>query len=915
MNNLKELIEKNEAPAWMTEEGYNILKDSYLLPNETPRGMWTRVTNSSAAFLKKPELAPRFFDILWKNWLGLASPVAANAGTDRGLPISCFGTYVPDSIVGIMDNAAELAMMTKNAGGVSTNWIDVRSRGSKISGNGKSEGIIPFIKIQDSVTIGVSQGGVRRGASAAYTSIEHGDFWEFIKIRRPDGDVNRQCLNIHHALSIPDSFIEKLKNGDKEAQEKWIAVMKTRFETGEPYLFFSGNVERNRPECYKHNNLDVLSSNICCLGGETLVMTQEFGPKRIDELCGKKVTIWDGLNWVENNSFSQRGIDKLYRITLSDGTFIDANANHRWFAAKNYNDIQKNNYSETTTKNLTTNMWLESHEQEQHGNNNTNGAYIKGFILGDGTSVNDRPLLRLHSTKFCCENDLINSANELKVGKTQTNAVENISFSNEMIYDKTKAFGKQHLKNLRGLSIRKQELFPWSKEYKKKLPNEIFSWNRETKLKFLSGLFDADGTISNGCLQISSIHLTFINDLQLLFKTFGASSSVDSTLYNSRKPVYRLSISSFDSYKLIQDMSLKRIKTSTTKKPNRKTTGWRKIISIMELPGTHPVYCPILPTTGKFGLANGLMTGNTEITLHASKDYSFVCCLSSLNLARWDEWKATDTVQLAIWFLDGILEEFITKAKDIPWFSRAVASAVAGRAIGLGVMGFHSYLQEHMMPIDHYDTFSLNAKMFSRIRSEAERATKALAEEYGEPEWCKGFGRRNTHLLAVAPTVSNSTISGNISAGVEPWAANIFVQKSAKGSFIQINKELEKILEKNNKNNQEIWKSILTNEGSVQHLNFLSKEEKEVFLTARELNQFSLVKLAGQRQKWIDQSQSINLFFPANVDPNYVHEVHMAAYELGLNTLYYLRTSSVLKGDSGSREYKREITDCKACEG
>lgn len=718
MNNLKELIEKNEAPTWMTEEGYNILKDSYLLPNETPRGMWTRVTNSSAAFLKKPELAPRFFDILWKNWLGLASPVAANAGTDRGLPISCFGTYVPDSIVGIMDNAAELAMMTKNAGGVSTNWIDVRSRGSKISGNGKSEGIIPFIKIQDSVTIGVSQGGVRRGASAAYTSIEHGDFWEFIKIRRPDGDVNRQCLNIHHALSIPDSFIEKLKNGDKEAQEKWIAVMKTRFETGEPYLFFSGNVERNRPECYKHNNLDVLSSNICCLGGETLVMTQEFGPKRIDELCGKKVTIWDGLNWVENNSFSQRGIDKLYRITLSDGTFIDANANHRWFAAKNYNDIQKNNYSETTTKNLTTNMWLESHEQEQHN------ACIENFI--------------------------------------------------------------------------------------------------------------------------------------------------------------------FDN---------------------------KKIISIMELPGTHPVYCPILPTTGKFGLANGLMTGNTEITLHASKDYSFVCCLSSLNLARWDEWKATDTVQLAIWFLDGILEEFITKAKNIPWFSRAVASAVAGRAIGLGVMGFHSYLQEHMMPIDHYDTFSLNAKMFSRIRSEAEKATKALAEEYGEPEWCKGFGRRNTHLLAVAPTVSNSTISGNISAGVEPWAANIFVQKSAKGSFIQINKELEKILEKNNKNNQEIWKSILTNEGSVQHLNFLTKEEKEVFLTARELNQFSLVKLAGQRQKWIDQSQSINLFFPANVDPNYVHEVHMAAYELGLNTLYYLRTSSVLKGDSGSREYKREITDCKACEG
>lgn len=571
MNNktlLQNLQKTGEAPEWLTEEGFGMLRDTYLLENETPKGMWQRVSNSSANYLKKPELASEFFNILWKNWLGLASPVAANAGTNRGLPISCFGTYVPDSIRGIMDRMSEVAEMTKNAGGVSTNFVDVRPRNSKIKNNGKTDGIVPFIKIQDSVTIGVSQGGVRRGATAAYTSIEHGDFWEFIKIRRPDGDTNRQCLNIHHALSIPDSFIEKLKAGDKEAREKWIAVLKTRFETGEPYLFFDGNVERNRPETYKKKNLNVRSSNIC-----------------------------------------------------------------------------------------------------------------------------------------------------------------------------------------------------------------------------------------------------------------------------------------------------------------------------------------------------------TEITLHSSEFFSFVCCLSSLNLARWDEWKYTNVVQLAIWFLDGIIEEFIDKASKIPGLARAVASAKAGRALGLGVMGFHSYLQEHMMPIDHFDTYSLNAKMFSRIRSEAEKATKALAEEYGEPEWCKGFGRRNTHLLAIAPTVSNSTISGNISAGIEPWAANIFVQKNAKGSFIQVNKQLEKILKNYDKNDPETWKSILSNEGSVQHLNFLTALEKEVFLTARELNQFSLVKLAGQRQKWIDQAQSLNLFFPANADPTYIHEVHMAAYEQNLNTLYYLRTSSVLKGDSGSREYKREITDCKACEG
>lgn len=565
---LQQLKQAGEAPDWMTDEGFKTLSGTYLLPGESPKAMWNRVSNSVAGYLKKPELAAKFFDLLWRNWLGLASPVAANCGTDRGLPISCFSTFVPDSIDGIMGRMHELATMTKNGGGVGVHWNKVRPRNAIIRGNGRSEGVVPFIKIQDSTTVGVSQGGVRRGASVGYLPIEHGDFWEFIKIRRPEGDQNRQCQSIHHAVNVSDEFMQSLKDGHKENRLKWQEVLKTRMETGEPYIFFTDTVRNSRPESYIRNSLEVHGSNLC-----------------------------------------------------------------------------------------------------------------------------------------------------------------------------------------------------------------------------------------------------------------------------------------------------------------------------------------------------------SEILLATDEEHSFVCCLSSLNLARWDEWKDTDAVELSVWFLDGVLSEFIDKASKINGMERAVKSAIAGRALGLGVFGFHTYLQEHSVVLDSFECFQINAQMFSGIKRKAEKATQELAAEYGEPEWCKGLNRRNTHLIALAPTVSNSLISGNLSPSIEPWAANVFVQKSAKGTIIQKNKTLTKLLESYGKNTEATWKSIERENGSVHHLDFLTVHEKEVFLTAKEMNQFALVKLAAQRQRWIDQGQSLNLFFPENSDPKYIHDIHVMAHEEGLRTLYYLRTSSVIRGDAGSREYRRESTECKACEG
>lgn len=564
MYDLDELKKAGEAPEWMDEPGFKTLSSGYLLTDETPRMMYARLAKAAASYYTESEkYEEKFFNALWKNWLCPASPVCSNLGTDRGLPISCNSIHVADSLDSIFMKNHELAILSKNGAGVGIYFGDIRGRGAIIKGNGVSEGIVPWAKVFDTTTVSVSQGSTRRGASAIYLPIEHLDIEEFINIRRPVGDINRRCLNVNHGICVSDDWMNSMLAGDENKRKLWIEILKARVETGEPYLFFSDNVNKANPECYTKNNLNVKCSNIC-----------------------------------------------------------------------------------------------------------------------------------------------------------------------------------------------------------------------------------------------------------------------------------------------------------------------------------------------------------SEITLYTDPDHSFVCCLSSLNLVRWDEWKDTDTVNLAVRFLDAVLSEYIKKTEFIKGMEASRNSAIKGRAIGIGVLGWHTLLQERGLAFDSFDTMQLNAEIFKTIRKKAETETAILAKELGEPEWCKGFGRRNSHLIAVAPTVSNSTISGGYSAGIEPISANVFVQKSAKGTFIRKNKTLEKLLEAKGKNLPDIWKSINEQSGSVQHLDFLSPEEKEIFLTAREINQHTLVKLAVQRQKWVDQAQSLNLFFAMNSSPKYIHDVHISAWKSGLKTLYYLRSDGVLRSDLASRSE----SECKACE-
>jgi ribonucleoside-diphosphate reductase alpha chain len=296
------------------------------------------------------------------------------------------------------------------------------------------------------------------------------------------------------------------------------------------------------------------------------------------------------------------------------------------------------------------------------------------------------------------------------------------------------------------------------------------------------------------------------------------------------------------------------------------------------------------------------MTGNSEIFLATDLLHTFVCCLGSLNLAKYDEWKDTDTVALAIYFLEAVMSEFLERAQNIRGLENAVRFAQKSRALGLGVLGFHTYLQSKQIAFESKEASEFNDRVFKEIRAKAEKASAKLGDLFGYPEWCVDLRRRHSHLLACAPTLTNSIVCA-VSRAIEPIEVNCGFTNGAKGTFTYANEQLVPILNKYNQNTDLIWRSIAAKGGSVQHLDFLSEAERKVFKTAREIDQQVLVKLAIDRGIYIDQGQSLNLFYNPDADPEEVHATHWLAYtgyeeKPGLKSLYYLKTGSKLKADS-----------------
>ncbi len=299
----------------------------------------------------------------------------------------------------------------------------------------------------------------------------------------------------------------------------------------------------------------------------------------------------------------------------------------------------------------------------------------------------------------------------------------------------------------------------------------------------------------------------------------------------------------------------------------------------------------------------------SEIMLPSDFDESFICCLSSMNLELYDEWKDTDAVQTAVFFLDAVLQEFIVKTEGNYYLQSANNFAKRHRAIGLGVMGWHSYLQKNMIPFEGMEAKQLTSRIFQNIRNAADAATKKLADIYGEPEVLKGYGMRNTTVMAIAPTTSSSAILGQTSPGIEPYSSNYFKAGLSKGNFIRKNKYLKALLEEKGLDNEETWRGIMLNQGSVQHLEALSEKEKMVFKTFKEISQLEIIQQASIRQKFIDQSQSLNINIPANLPVKEVNKLLIEAWHLGVKTLYYQRSQSVSK-----ETVVQNLVQCVSCE-
>lgn len=542
---------------WLNEESEQILNRGYLLKGETTQKAIERIANAAAKRLYKPELAEAFIEMIEKGWMSLSSPIWANMGTERGLPISCFNVYVPDHIEGITHKLGEVIMQTKIGGGTSGYFGELRERGSAVTDNGKSSGAVSFMKLFDTAMDTISQGGVRRGAFAAYLDIDHDDIKEFLDIK----NIGNPIQNLFYGICVPDYWMQDMIDGDAEKREVWAKVLESRQQKGLPYIFFTDNVNRNKPEVYKEKEMQIYASNLC-----------------------------------------------------------------------------------------------------------------------------------------------------------------------------------------------------------------------------------------------------------------------------------------------------------------------------------------------------------SEIALPSSKDESFVCCLSSMNLELYDEWKDTEAVKLATYFLDAVMSEFIAKTEGNYYLQSANNFAKNHRALGLGVMGWHSYLQKNMIGFESLEAKMLTNQIFKEIQDKALKASQDLARIYGEPDVLKGYGRRNTTLLAIAPTTSSSAILGQTSPGIEPFSSNYYKAGLAKGNFMRKNKYLKTLLENKGIDTEETWRSIMLNHGSVQHLPELTQEEKDVFKTFKELSQYEIILQASIRQKYIDQAQSLNINIPSNLPVKEVNRLLIEAWKLGVKTLYYQRSQSV------SKEFVNNLVSCVSCE-
>lgn len=882
---------------WFNEasEAFMRNNEAYLKNDETIQDRVESIAKRAFVDIyPNPDYYDKFIDYMSKGFISLSTPVWSNFGREGTLAIACFNSHVPDTMDGIMYTAAEAGMMSKYGGGTSAYVGEIRPRGSVISKGGTADGPVHFAKLFETIVDVAKQGKNRRGSMTITLPVEHPDIKEFLDIRHEGSPIQ----DLFPSVSITNQWMQEMIDGNTEKRNLWADIIRSRQRVGTPFVFFKDNANDVKQDIYKHLNRDINSSNLC-VAPYTKILTSN-GHVEIGDLENEEVEIWNGEEFSKVKVIKTGENQELVRVKTNSGYELDCTPYHKFYVQKGYRSGTGLNKLEIIEK--------RAHELQPgdklikfdlpiiEGVLELKHAYGNGFYSGDGCLTPQGNRIYLYGDK--------------KNLKHKFDFIDKWTVQDSL-----------------------DRIYGHSKELKDKFFVPDAEYSVKSRLEWLAGYADADGVVTNNngsqAIQIGSVNKDFLRDVQLMLQTLGCDSKVTFGIeggkrllpkndgtgelgYYDCKDSYRLLINGNSLYKLLQlGFKCERLQW-TEHLPNRECSRFITIQSVEKLDYTSDTYCFNEPKRN-LGMFNGMLTGQCqEIMLSSTEDESFVCCLSSLNVEKYDEWKDTDVVEVMTAFLDTVITDFVETASKIPFLERAVKFSKNQRALGLGVLGFASYLQKMNIPFESMEAKLANVEIFSTMQkrsyAESERLGKLLgyAPIY-DAEGYEGVKRRNVTTMAIAPTSSSSFILSQTSQGIEPYRSNYYMRNMAKGKIPFKNPHLEKLLKEKGRDTEEVWDNIGMNFGSVQHLDFLSDHEKEVFKTFGEISQMEIVNLAAQRQRYIDQGQSLNFLLHPKTPPKELNELMIHAWKTGIKSLYYHHSISSIQ------EYTNTIS-CKSCE-
>jgi ribonucleoside-diphosphate reductase alpha chain len=918
---------------WLNNHSRIFLERGYLKQGQTPEQRYREISETAERYLGIAGFADKFEGYLSRGFYSLSTPVITNYGNERGLPVSCFNSHISDTTTNIFEKVGEVGIMSKNGGGTSGYFGDLRSRGSLIKNGegGVSDGAVRFMELFDKTADVISQGSSRRGSFAAYLPVEHPDIEEFLHIRS-EGHV---IQNMSIGITITNKWMQEMSDGDKDKRKIWGKIIKKRFETGYPYIFFTDNVNDNAPQVYKDKRLKINASNLCVTGDQRVV--SNYGMLTAKELAeiGSNLKLHDNTKMVDAEPMQliERDAD-VYRVILENGMEHKITNYHK--LVKFTGRVQRKTHQEIFTENTELkNLKIGDSVaiQTQKGIFGDKHMPVEAFLLGmyqaDGTQTSEKICIDVWENDFDLIDEL-QEAHNYVCEKYNTQKVDARNRIYPLAQFKDCSVFQSTVKKKRLTSNALKKSLNFEKGY---VPKWIWEANEATMWQYIRGLFYADGTVhvskSKGQpiqLSLASIDIDFLKEIQLILSNLGMQTSIrvlrkegETSLPDGKgghklyqtKTCWRLIIGNKNDASIFEENTkfLSRKGVNLERRKYRDNTKKFYKIKDIQYIGKEDVFCTKVHSDEHHWICNGFITHNcSEINLLSDDKNSFVCVLSSLNLLHWDEIVETDAIETLVYFLDTVNEEFVRKTEGMRFMETAHHFAKTQRALGAGVLGWHSLLQSKMISFESMEAKLLNTSIWKTIRERADNATIKLAELFGEPELLKGYGRRNVTTLAVAPTTSSSFILGQVSPSIEPQNSNYYVKKLAKGNFTYKNPYLKELLKKYDKNDSTTWDSILIHGGSVQHLDFLTQDEKDVFKTFGELSQKEIVIQAASRQKYIDQAQSLNLMIPPDTKPKDVSELLIEGWRMGIKTFYYQRSANP------AQELSRKIMTCTSCE-